>query len=437
MSMTPLRSTWFVAVAAIGSTLPAQDDAALRARGKAYVDSLCAPRFSGRGYVNDGGKLAADWIAAQYQRIGLQTVEKVTGQGPSTFYESFTFDVNTFPDSCIVRIDSGLFEPGVDFLVDPSSGKAQGRFDIVHLTPADLLTPERRAMTMGVVSGRAVMLDLPATDNKDSLALHREWERELMHYGPVLKRAQGKLTWSVAGEARPFPLIELSRETWPDSAHVLDINVRNKMIRQHRARNVLGVAPAKGGSKKWVILSAHYDHLGLMGPDALFPGANDNASGVAMLLTLAEHFTQHPGRYNILFIAFAGEEAGLQGSTWCVQDRPLGTDWSMVRLMINMDILGTGDDGVMVVNATEQQAVYDQLVAMNTRSQRLPAINKRGPACNSDHCPFVQRGVPAVFLYTMGGIAAYHDVLDRPETLPLTEFPDIHHTLVDLVNGLK
>jgi hypothetical protein len=49
----------------------------------------------------------------------------------------------------------------------------------------------------------------------------------------------------------------------------------------------------------------------------------------------------------------------------------------------------------------------------------------------------VKRGVPAIFIYTLGGIAAYHDVFDRAETLPLTDYHDVYLTLVDLINGLK
>ena len=416
----------FMVVAHIPASAQVNDP--LLIAGRSYVDSLCAPRYFGRGYVNDGGKRAAEFVQRQFERVGLQEMN-------GNWFQSFTFDVNTFPDSCKVRIDGGTYAPGVDFLVDPSSGKAEGRFDIVHLTPADFEGPERRSMTMGVVTGKACLLDFPPSTNRDTLEMYAGYERELMRYGPVIKRASGKLTWSVAGDALPFPMIEISKETWPDSAAVLDISVKNKLIRQHRARNVLGMVPAKGGSKEWIILSAHYDHLGMMGPDAMFPGANDNASGVAMLLTLAEHFAKHPIKRNILFVAFAGEEIGLLGSEWCAVERPI--DLTQVKLMVNMDILGTGDEGIMVVNATEQEKVYDAMVAANAKSARLPAVKKRGPACNSDHCPFVKRGVPAIFIYTLGGISAYHDVFDKPETLPLTEFPDIHRTLVELIEGMR
>lgn len=415
--------------------LHGQDEGVLKARGRAYVDSLCAPRYSGRGYVNNGDRLAAGYIQRQFERLGMKRVDQLVEGGVQGWLDEFTMDVNTFPDSCKVLIDGGTFTPGVDFLVNPASGSASGRFNIVHLTPDDLRAADRRAMTMGVVSGNAAMLHFPATENKDSLALYGEWERELMRIAPVIKRATGKLTWGVSAEALPFPSIEISRETWPDSAHVLELDVKNRLLRGHKAANVMAVAPTRTRSKEWVIIGAHYDHLGMMGPDAFFPGANDNASGVAMLLSLAEHFIENPARRNILFVAFAGEENGLKGSEWCAVQRPV--DLGRVRLMINLDILGTGEEGIMVVNGVEVAAVYDALVAINTSNRMLPDVKKRGAACISDHCSFVKRGVPAVYIYTLGGIAAYHDVFDRPETLPLTEFHHIHQLLARFINMMR
>ncbi len=405
----------------------AQDAATITRRARAWLDTLTSPGFHGRGYVNDGGRIASDWIAKQFQHFGLQPVKQ-------DYFEPFQFNVNTFPDSIIVRIDGKRLVPGIDFIVDPASGKADGTFDIVHITPEDLRTPERKSMTMGVLSGKAACVHWPATKNADSLRTFQKWEHDLMHYGPVLKRG-GKLTWSVAQEAMPQPLLEVTGDVLTDSSAVLEVHMQNKLLVRNPARNVLGMVKGKG--KKWVVVSAHYDHLGRMGPDALFPGANDNASGTAMMLSLAEYFAQKKNKpkHNILFAAFAGEEAGLVGSEWCAVDRPI--DWAGVRMMINLDILGTGDDGIMVVNATAQQKAFDQLVAINGAKGYLKEVKARGPACNSDHCPFVQRGVPAIFIYTLGGVAYYHDVQDRSETLPLTEFADLFALLRDYIITVK
>ncbi len=404
------------------------DPAVLRARAKGMVDTLASPAMHGRGYVLHGGDLAADWIEARFKRIGLQPMN-------GAYTETFTFDVNTFPDSVRLAVDGRALVPGTDFLVDPASGTSEGTFDVARLTLPDLATPERRRVTLSAVTGMAMLLDLPPTKNADSLRLYAELEDELVGYGPVLRRTSGKLTWSVARHALPHAVVEVRADLLPDTARTVTLRVHNRFVRGHKARNVWGVAPAKGRSKDWVLITAHYDHLGHMGPDVLFPGANDNASGVSMLMTLAEWFKAHPAKVNLLFVAFAGEEAGLVGSEWFAVDRPM--DMASIKLVLNLDLNGTGEEGITVVNAVEQKAVFDQLVAINTKGQRLPQVKPRGPACNSDHCSFTKRGIPGIFIYTMGGISAYHDVLDKPETLPLTEFGDLALDLIELVQGLK
>ncbi|MEZ4808376.1 MAG: M28 family peptidase [Flavobacteriales bacterium] len=404
----------------------AQDPAVVAANARKYVDALTAPDMHGRGYVSGGDRIAADWIAAQFARIGLRPVK-------ADHFQPFQFNVNSFPDSIHVEVDGALLDPGVDFLVDPSSGTATGDYRLVHLYMEDLATPERRAMTMGVLAGQAACLHFSRTTDADTLAMQARLKKELMHYGPVVVPVDGKLTWGVAQEAMPFPLIEVASPLLTDSARTMRLDVKNRMLLRHEARNVLGMV--KGRSKSWLIVSAHYDHLGEMGPDALFPGANDNASGVAMLLSLAEWFNAHPIKHNILFAAFAGEEAGLLGSEWCAVDRPI--DLAAVRLMVNLDILGTGDEGITVVNATAVQDHFDRMVKLNNAGGYLPQVKSRGPACNSDHCPFVKRKVPAIFIYTLGGIAAYHDVHDRGDTLPLTKFPAVYALLKELISGTK
>jgi hypothetical protein len=404
----------------------AQDTDAIRANAKRTIGQLCAPEFHGRGYVSNGDGLAAEWIAKQYAQIGLKPVKE-------DYFQRFHFNANSFPDSIKVALDGEQLTPGVDFLVGPSSGSADGHFALVHLTPDVVLDAGRRAMVMGVLNGRAACLDLPTTSNADTLRMYADLERELMHYCPVVRKARGKLTWGVSQEALPFPLIEVAGGRLTDSSQTIDLSVRNQLLLRHEAKNVVGMV--KGSSSKYIIISAHYDHLGEMGPDALFPGANDNASGVAMLLSLAEYFAAHKPKHNILFVAFAGEEVGLVGSEWFAVDR--WVDLADIRFMLNLDILGTGDDGITVVNATDQKAAYDKLVKINADKGYLAQVKSRGPACNSDHCPLVKRGVPGVFIYTLGGIAAYHDVDDKASTLPLTEFPDLYSLLKDFVAGLK
>jgi len=422
-----IRTLTTIAAAGLALLAFAQAPVSAKEKARGYVNALAGPEMHGRGYVLEGDRIAADWIAAQFDRLGLKTLN-------GERFEPFTFPVNTFPDTVRARIDGRDLVPGTDFLVDPASGLSSGEFGIAHVAPADLLTPERKALTMGVLAGNAACLDFPPTTDRDTLALYAAIEQEVSRVAPIIRKAPGKLTWSVAGEQRRNAIIEAKAERVPDTARTLVLDVRNTFNPRHAARNVLGVVEAKGGSKEWIIVSAHYDHLGHMGPDVLFPGANDNASGVSMLLCLAEEIAKRPLKKNVLFIAFAGEEAGLRGSRWCVTDRPI--ELSRIRMMVNLDLNGTGEEGITVVNATAQQKFYDKLTAINAEQGLLANVKSRGPACNSDHCPFVEKGVPAVFIYTMGGISAYHDVNDRPETLPLTEFDDLYRLLLEALKTI-
>jgi aminopeptidase YwaD len=97
----------------------------------------------------------------------------------------------------------------------------------------------------------------------------------------------------------------------------------------------------------------------------------------------------------------------------------------MIRFLINLDLLGTGDEGIMVVNATQYPSDFNLLDSINTSNAWLPAVRKRGKAANSDHYWFSEAGVPAFFIYTLGGITAYHDVKDVAKTLPLTKYDDV------------
>lgn len=168
-----------------------------------------------------------------------------------------------------------------------------------------------------------------------------------------------------------------------------------------------------------------------MGSDTYFPGANDNASGVALLLNLAKYYAANPAKYSIVFVCFAGEEAGLMGSKFYTENPLLPL--KKIRFLINTDLAGTGEDGITVVNATEFPKEFKWMQEINENNHLLKAVNARGKAPNSDHYFFTEKGVPSFFFYTLGGISAYHDVFDKAETLPLTKHENLF-TLIKLFN---
>ena len=99
-------------------------------------------------------------------------------------------------------------------------------------------------------------------------------------------------------------------------------------------------------------------------------------------------------------------------------------------------MLGTGEDGIMVVNGAIHQKEFDLLNKINEEKNLVKEIRKRGKASNSDHYYFSEAGVPCFFIYTMGGIKAYHDVYDIEKTLPLTDYGDVFKLITEFVERI-
>jgi Zn-dependent M28 family amino/carboxypeptidase len=186
----------------------------------------------------------------------------------------------------------------------------------------------------------------------------------------------------------------------------------------------------------FLVFTAHYDHLGRMGKDVYFPGANDNASGTAMLLDLARYYSAEGKQpwYSIAFICLSGEETGLNGSGYYTRN-PL-FPLKQIKFLVNLDMVGTGSEGITMVNATVFKEAYERMVKINADHEYILTVKQRGESCNSDHCPFYQMGVPAVFIYSQGKeFTEYHNPDDKSSILPLTEYKDIFRLMVDFMDS--
>jgi Zn-dependent M28 family amino/carboxypeptidase len=195
---------------------------------------------------------------------------------------------------------------------------------------------------------------------------------------------------------------------------------------------VIGYIKGSQYPDSFIVFSAHYDHLGMMGKWALFPGANDNASGVAMMLDIMHHYAKSKPKYSIAFMAFSGEEVGLFGSYYYTQ-HPL-FDLRQISMLINLDLMGTGDKGMTVVNATLFPKEFQDIQVINLTKDYLPTVNPRGKAQNSDHYFFSENGVKAFYFYLMGEYHYYHDVYDLPEVLTLSKYNEAFKLIVDFTD---
>ena len=172
----------------------------------------------------------------------------------------------------------------------------------------------------------------------------------------------------------------------------------------------------------------------MMGNKTYYPGANDNASGTSMVLDLARHYSL-PGNkpeYSIVFILLSGEETGLYGSRYFAEN-PL-FPLEDIKLVVNLDMVGSGSDGITVVNGTLCDTLMQKMQAINDETQFLKEIKPRGESCNSDHCPFFQKGVKSIFIYTRGKeLTEYHTVYDTSDNFPFTAYDGLVGLLTELV----
>jgi len=345
------------------------------------INTLSSKEFWGRGYTKDGMKKAADFLSAEYKKLGLIPFS-------DSYKQDFNFPVNTFPGKMMVKINGKKLKPGKDFIVNNESpGIKQG----ATLTPIDSLNYQ---------------------------------------VSPFLQVSlKDKLTWSVATGVGNNTQIQINKKNFTEIPKLINVDIENKFIPNFQASNVCGMIKGTKYPDSVLMITAHYDHLGGMGANTYFPGANDNAAGVATLLSLAKYYATNPPLYSVAFICFAAEEAGLLGSRYYTQNPLLPL--SGIKFLINLDLVGTGGAGMTVVNATVYPKAFSLLNKINDEHQYISKINSRGKAANSDHYFFTEKGVPAFFIYTQGGPTAYHDIFDKPETLPLTEYHDLFKLIIN------
>lgn len=381
-----MRLCHLIILLLFSSSYNSQDTAYART----VIKYLSSEKCFGRGYVKNGLEKAEKFIIAELKK------QKISPLFGNSYSQPFIHPVNTFPSSCKVTINGKQLRPGFDFILDPSACSEKGMFtlqktDTTHFVYSD--------------GGHNISVTL-----------------------------KNKLTYSVGLKEEEVCGLEIDKTKFKEEPKEIQLNIKNKFIEKFESRNIGCYIPGQLQSDSMIVFSAHYDHLGGMGRSTFFPGANDNASGVSVILNLIKYYQANPPKYKTVFIFFAGEEAGLLGSKFFVGSKAL--DLYKIKFLVNLDLLGTGDDGIMVVNGAIHEKEFNLLNKINSEKNLVREIKKRGKAANSDHYWFTEKGVPCFFIYTMGGPKAYHDVYDIEKTLPLTDYVDVFKLVTGFVSSL-
>lgn len=395
------------------------------------IHKISSPLMEGRGYVNYGAHRASEFIAAEMLDCGVKPFS-------DSYSQDFHFDVNTFPGSMFVKVDGRTLEAGIDYVVSASCPSVNQVYELlfpdekIFEDSEKLMKLARKDLSLTLMVLDRSVLQGNALSLADSLIKHNFIEAG----GFMILNNTGRPIWSIwQGKIqKKYPVIEVSAEALPRKPKNVAISIDAEYFKDYKVKNLLGFIPGKVFPDTFLVLTAHYDHLGRMGRDIYFPGANDNASGIAMMLNLARHFSDTANRpdYSLAFFALDGEEMGLKGSEFYASNPVFPLE--NIKLLINLDMVGTGNEGITVVNGEVFEKEFGLLKKINDEKDYLTKVAMRGESCNSDHCPFYKKGVPSVFIYSMyNNYREYHNLYDQPHLLPLTEYEDIFRLLRDFI----
>lgn len=394
---------------------------------KTVVDILCSDELAGRGYVKDGGRKAAEFIKSEFVKAGLKSF------GPK-YEQEYGFPVITFPSEPAFEVDGESLQPGYDFIVRGGCPKLSGVFDLIYLDSATIdNTAAFQKFEKSAFYKSIIMIDgLKEKKLLNPARLEQVLNNSYKSRGLMFIN-QTKLTWNVATEWDPFPRIYVLGNKVKPYHKRLKVDIQPE-FKQHQAQNIIGYIPGTTNPDSFIVITAHYDHLGMFGKNAYFRGANDNASGVAMMMDMMYYFSTNKPKYSVAFIAFSGEEAGLFGSYYYTQN-PL-FPLKQISMLINLDMMGTGDEGVMAVNGEIHKDEFLELTLINNEQNLLPAVKARGKAANSDHHFFTENGVRAFFFYLMGKYNYYHDVGDAPQALTYSKYNEAFKLFTQFIESL-
>ncbi len=203
------------------------------------------------------------------------------------------------------------------------------------------------------------------------------------------------------------------------------------------SKNVIGFID--NGAKNTVVIGAHYDHLGYGGQGSLYVGkeihngADDNASGTALMLDLANQLKFDNFNNNYLFIGFSGEEMGLLGSNYFVKNPTI--DLSSINYMINLDMVGRlKEDKSLAIYGVGTSPIFKQTINSNNDSFNI--IENESGVGPSDHTSFYINDIPVLHFFT-GQHADYHKPSDDPDKINYQGVKEISDYIFSLISDLN
>jgi hypothetical protein len=430
------------------------------------VQYLASDRLEGREAGTPGEKLAVDYVVAKYGNVGLMPYGD-----SATYLQAFTFHAEPVLGAAnTLQIGRRTFKVGEGFYPLAFSSNDALRTKVVKASYGiDAPDLDRRDYNGVDVKGAAAAIAIGSPDgihpHSKFLAYH---DLRLRAEKAVEKGAVAVVFYNNDPDVE-VPSKSFNAKVQGCGVPVVFVNgdVEDLMVDgnpcvitttidrpQRTAHNVVGMID--NGAKNVVVIGAHLDHLGYgdegslhRGEPAIHNGADDNASGVAVMLQLARDLAEmDEARGNdYLFIAFSGEEKGLYGSNYWTKHPTVPVE--ELNYMINLDMVGRLDSARrLAISGTGTSPVWDSVLAELRKPVRIGGRNGRlvtdtfaiktsaGGVGPSDHTSFYLQGVPAIHFFT-GTHSDYHKPSDDVEKINFDGMLRIERFLSSLIVKLN
>ena len=424
----------------------------------ASVVALAAPEMEGRGSGTMGGDRAARYLADRLAGSGFRP-----GGDAGTFFSWFPVGstARAAAETTLERIGPapGSLALGRDWVPHGGSLAGDAAGEVVFVGYGLAAADGGPGDYAGVSGKIALALDGgapgagPAPSRLEKLiAARRHGAAALLIAGDALpsleatatsvKLVSGSLTRAAADALLAPAGKSLAGLASARAAQGLptgvQVRLRVRLEREERrTANVIGILPGTDPAlaSEVVVLGAHYDHLGRAG-GVVHPGADDNASGTAVVLGMARALAAAGGTVRTLVVVFfSGEEIGLLGSAHYVKHPPLPIE--RTAAMLNFDMVGRMRNDRLNVGGVESGGGLRALVERVTGGDRLDVVLRDSPYEPSDHASFYAAGVPVLFFHT-GGHDDYHapgDTADKINAAGMAEVARLGLRIAERVGG--
>lgn len=458
-----------------------------------HVKYLASPELEGRGAGTRGLERAANYIAERFQALGLRPVggedylqpfpvttnarlgpgnrfavwegDRLRRLKPEEEFVPFNFSASGEASGGVVFAGYGISAPEYNY--DDYAGlEVRGKlvlilrhepqeFDEKSVFAGKLLTAHAQFWSKAVnAKQRGAAGVIVIHDRANHPGESDQLEKFGRTAGPadagivfVQVRAEIAEQWlAAAGRKLEELQSAIDRDLKPQSFELpgtirasVAVDIRREVRTVH---NVAGYLP--GETAEYVVIGAHYDHLGLGEQFSMAPseagkphvGADDNASGTAGLLELAQWLVAQPKqKRGVLFLSFAGEELGLLGSRHWVDHPRLPLENAVA--MINLDMIGRLRDGKVYVGGVSSGENFKELVNRLLPKHKLtPDFSGSFDAGSSDHTSFLSKQVPVLFFFS-GLHADYHKPSDTWEKIDARAAAELLRAVGEIVMRLR